>query len=193
MIWTKENCYSAINTYYTHKSDENSVCYSPCGNFLASGCSDKRIFIHDIKKYVYQQEAFAKESCAAYQVIYSPCGRFLASVGWGPIIRIQVIETKEIFRSFAGHKLRVNSILFLSSGKHLISGSDDQNIRIWDIDSQKEAEIFGNHQRGVTCLSLSHSGVYFSSASSDKTVKMWKFRDEFGPNLKITSYIDFNL
>mmetsp|Transcript_20040 Transcript_20040/g.20091 ORF Transcript_20040/g.20091 Transcript_20040/m.20091 type:complete len:190 (+) Transcript_20040:424-993(+) len=188
MIWSKENRYSTIHTYYTHKSDVNSLCYSPCGNFLASGSSDKTIFIHDVNNYEYSQEAFARESCAVYQVMYSPCGRLLASVGEDKIIRIRVIETKEVFRSFAGHKLRVNSILFLPSGKHLISGSDDKNIRIWDIEDQKEAERLDSHLGGVTCLPLSQLGSISAQQALTKQLKCGNSETSFYPHL---SSLDF--
>jgi WD40 repeat protein len=73
----------------------------------------------------------------------------------------------------AGHKSRVNSVVFSPDGKTLATGSYDRTIKLWNASTGKCLKTFYSHSDGVNAVIFSPDSSILISASSDITVKLW--------------------
>ena len=131
-------------TLTEHEIDVGSVAFSPDGRTLASGDQNGTIYLWDsitaasITSLVVNPRAGA----AINSLVFSPDGATLASGGsaqrpdgsWAGGILLWDMDTRQLQKTFIGHKSRVNSVAFSPDGRTLASGSADGTVLIWELD-----------------------------------------------------------
>ncbi|GIX91183.1 NACHT domain- and WD repeat-containing protein 1 [Caerostris extrusa] len=108
------------------------------------------------------------------------------------------LPSKNLTRTFKGHKAPITCLHVTSSGRWLISGSEDTDIIVWNIDSGQIKHRLSNHITGVLgqsghgseyCSASTSTGVFISciavhwdddvfvTGSNDKTVCVWSLEN----------------
>jgi dipeptidyl aminopeptidase/acylaminoacyl peptidase len=150
----------------------NSLVWSPDGNKLASGSSNKIITIWDpitgskIKTLLGHTDYVTS-------VAWSPNGSFLASGSNDKTIKIWNVKTGINLRTLTGHTNQVLSIAWNSNGSSLVSGSLDRSVKIWNITTGVIIKNCTGHTLGVFSVAWSPDGKEIASGSNDATVKVW--------------------
>ena len=126
-----------LATLEGHTNSVTSVAFSPDGQRLASGSSDKTVKIWDSAT---GQELFDLKGHAATvsSVAFSPDGLRLASASRDKSVKIWDSATGKELLALKGHTDVVVSVTFSPDGQRLASGSGDQTVKIWDSATGKE-------------------------------------------------------
>ena len=117
-----------------HLGDVYSVCYSPDGNYIASGGEDLRVCLWNVK--TGKLLAVLKGGAGyVYSVCFSPDGKHVVSGTEDKMALVWNVQTYKCVWKFKGHHDRVWSVIYSPDGKHVVSASHDKTIRIWDVET----------------------------------------------------------
>ena len=169
---------TTLLTYTGHSGSVSSVAWSPDGDRLASGSSDKTVQVWDgaTGRHVVTYHGHKDWVMC---VTWSPDGKYLASGGddytGGGDRTAQVWEaaTGKPVYTFLGHTDAVSALAWSSDGKRLASGSYDRSVRVWDAFSGQHEVICRGHSNWVRAVAWSPNGAHLASASNDGTVRVW--------------------
>ena len=170
-LWdvSREKC---IQTLEGHSHYVESVCWSPDGNYLASGSADKTVIIWDAKSGVCML-TLKGHSDLVKSVCWSPDGKYLASGSQDKTLIIWDAKSGEKLQTLEGHSRSVRSVCWSPDGKYLASGLDDKTLIIWDARSGEKLKTLEGHSFVVWSVCWSPDGKYLASVSWDKTVIIW--------------------
>ncbi|MBE9235138.1 hypothetical protein IQ227_03550, partial [Anabaena aphanizomenioides LEGE 00250] len=121
-----------LQTLTGHSNRIRSVAYSPDGQTLASGSSDKTIKLWDVKTGNLLQ-TLSGHSHWVNSVAYSPDGQTLASGSYDKTIKLWNVKTGNLLQTLTGHSNRIRSVAYSPDGQTLASGSRDETIKLWDV------------------------------------------------------------
>jgi len=195
LAWNPQNpkliAYGNSNSYYNiiidiekdseigfsdHTGSVNSISWSPDGNRIATGSSDKTIIINDI---LYNNKSY-KISVNIRKTIEHP--GIVTSVSWSPNSRYIVsgcsdgnlriwdgvkfklpskenpfINPIECLMEIIGNKTHINSISWSYNFPYIISGGSDKILRIWKISIKNNSSEciaeFSEHKHSILDLS----------------------------------------
>ena len=179
-VWDVESG-KCLRVLTGHTRSVNTVTALPTVGQLASGSSDKLIFVWDI---AYEGEGARLQVLKGHNgAVYTITPLDDIKVVSGALdgdMRIWNVSTGACLRVLEENRGNVVSITALNS-KYLVSTSDHAAIRLWEIASGKclvrytEPGPLGGHVNSVnTVISLSGpEGLRFASASYDTTVRIW--------------------
>ncbi|KAI8075368.1 WD40-repeat-containing domain protein [Gilbertella persicaria] len=155
-----------------------SVCFSPDGNYLATGAEDKQIRIWDIQKkriinilVGHQQDI--------YSLDFSRDGRLIASGSGDCTARIWSMADGKCLHvlRITDHDQKdpgVTSVAFSPDGRIIAAASLDKMVRIWDTQSGVLFERLEGHKDSVYSVVFMPDGKMLVSGSLDKTLKLWQ-------------------
>lgn len=168
-----------------HLEDENadkegdlyirSVCFSPDGQYLATGAEDKLIRVWDIKAKEIKM-TFSGHEQDIYSLDFARNGRILASGSGDKTVRLWSLDPQKellVLRIADG----VTTVALSADGRLVAAGSLDRSVRVWDVDSGTNLDLLdGNegHDDSVYSVAFSPSGRELVSGSLDRTIKMWQ-------------------
>ncbi|MFC1783498.1 WD40 repeat domain-containing protein [Planctomycetota bacterium] len=186
-------------TLIGHEGSVNSLAFSPDGQRIISGSSDKTIKIWDttiyrdtwepdIDAYNYYPRlellTLIGHEARVGSVAFSYDGKRIVSSGGDNTIKVW----DPAFEVLAGHENPVFSVAFSPDGKRIVSGSGDQGgtfvegvfkyidgtINVWDVATGEELMIMLGHNQRVGSVSFSPDGQRIvSMGKDDKTIKFW--------------------
>lgn len=149
-----------------------SLAFSPGGRYVASGRSDRTIWVQDTSSG--QNTRFFEGHAAVVQAIaFSPDGQLLASGDEAGIIKLWNTGNCEQTATLQGHPAGVLSLAFSPDGRTLASGSEDSKVKLWEAASGGHVTTLQGHADRVWCVAFSPDGKTLASGSRDKTIKFW--------------------
>ena len=152
-----------------------SIAYSPDGQRIISGSSDKTIRIWDAETGAALSRSLKGHTGDVWSVAYSPDGRHIISGSSDMTIRIWDAETSAVVgKPLEGHTNYITSVVYSSNGEHIISASADTTIRIWDAKTGDAIiKPLKGHARNVRSVACSPDGQHIVSGSWDNTIHVW--------------------
>ncbi|KAJ6574321.1 hypothetical protein B0H19DRAFT_985970, partial [Mycena capillaripes] len=158
-----------------HGNSVQSVAFSPDGQRIASGSSDKTVRIWDAATGTAIGEPLQGHDDSVQSVAFSPDGRRIVSGSCDKTVRIWDAATgAAIGEPLQGHDDRVQSVAFSPDGQRIASGSSDKTVRIWDAATGAAiGELLQGHDNWVRSVAFSPDGQHIVSGSDDKTVRIW--------------------
>ncbi|MFN7384702.1 MAG: protein kinase domain-containing protein [Dolichospermum sp.] len=164
-----------LQTLTGHSHSVISVAYSPDGQTLASGSSDKTIKLWNVKTGKLLQTLKGHSSWVT-SVAYSPDGQTLASGSGDNTIKLWDVNTGNLLQTFTGHSSSVNSVAYSPDGQTLASGSGDKTIKLWDVKTGNLLQTLPGHSGWVRPVAYSPDGQTLASGSQDDTIKLWNVK-----------------
>jgi len=179
-----------------HSDSVNSVAYSPDGQLLVSGSSDRTI------KLWRQDGTFIKSLSIPYNinaqladvrsVAVSPDGKLLAvgvqlfngvSHTYTGAVQVWRISDGVLVQTLTGYgsgdvtATGVNSVAFSPDGQYLASGSWDRLVKVWRVANGTLVISRSDHTQKVNAVAFSPDGQRLASASDDMTAKLYRTSD----------------
>lgn len=143
------------------------------GETLFSGGQDQTVFAMDIKEgkplplYVGQHGPIRAINCYGNKLC----------IATGNAIRVQSVESGELFQRLCGHTHPIFSLL--RDRNLLYSGSGDRKVFVWNLDTLWPImEINTGHTGRIKAMCLSSKGVLFTG-SSDTLIRKFDMKDAF--------------
>ena len=105
--------------------------FSPDGQKIVSGSSDKTISIWDVHTSAHIGDPLTGHSKKVFSVAVSPDGKYIVSGSADCTLRLWDMETRtQAGDPWQGHTDDVNHVTFSPDGRHVVSGSDDGTLRL---------------------------------------------------------------
>lgn len=160
--------------YTTDSSDSwvGSVCFSPDGKTLASGCSDGNVRLWNVATGAHKA-TFKGHEGPIWSITFSPDGTTLASGSTDKTVRLWNSATEQHLKTLSGYTHVVKSICFSPDSNTLAGGDGDGIILLWNAATGHLEETLSGHTSGVESLSFSPDGNTLASGSSDGTILLW--------------------
>ncbi|KAI9473547.1 MAG: WD40-repeat-containing domain protein [Benjaminiella poitrasii] len=164
-----------------------SVCFSPDGQFLATGAEDMQIRIWDIQKKRIRNILVGHQQ-DIYSLDFSRDGRMIASGSGDCTARIWSIADGKCLHvlRITDHDQKdpgVTSVAFSPDGRVIAAASLDKMVRIWDTQSGVLFERLEGHKDSVYSVAFMPDGKMLVSGSLDKTLKLWQLGTNEGRGL----------
>lgn len=149
------------------------IRYHPCGQYLATCCSDKSWRLWDIggQAEILHQEGHSDD---VFDIAFHPDGSLAGSASMDSYARAWDLRTGRSILLLEGHTSGIRSIDFSPNGYHLATGSLDNSVKVWNLRQRKLEYTIPAHLGAVTTVMFEkENGYYLASASFDKTIKFW--------------------
>jgi WD40 repeat protein len=191
-----------------HSDSVNSIAYSPDGQLLVSGSSDRTVklwrqdgtFIRSLAiPYDFNHQLFDVLSVAI-----SPDSTLIAAgvqqtIGGGQFtsaVHIWRMSDGQLVQTFTGYAIGgvtntgVTSVAFSPDGQYLASGSKDQSVKVWRMSTGTLVSSRSDHAQQVNAVAFSPDGQWLASASNDRTAKLYRTSD-WGLERTLTGHGDY--
>ena len=146
-----------------------SVAFSPDGQWIVSGSSDKTIYVWSAMTGEVVRGPITGHTDLVYSMSFSPDGKQIVSGSHDKTICVWNAMTGEMIAGpFTGHIDSVNSVGFSPDGQCIVSGSGDQTIRMWNLLSSKR-DMMAVHMSSVKSVGFPSDGKQIVS-SEDKSI-----------------------
>ncbi|PVI07608.1 WD40 repeat-like protein [Periconia macrospinosa] len=152
-----------------------SVCFSPNGQYLATGAEDKVIRVWDIATRTIKHQ-FTGHEQDIYSLDFARNGRIIASGSGDRSVRLWDLETNQQLRNLSIED-GVTTVAISPDNRFVAAGSLDKSVRVWDANTGAlvvRLEGEQGHKDSVYSVAFAPSGDRLVSGSLDKTIKMWE-------------------
>ncbi|CAI6333446.1 unnamed protein product [Periconia digitata] len=152
-----------------------SVCFSPNGQYLATGAEDKVIRVWDIASRTIKHQ-FTGHEQDIYSLDFARNGRIIASGSGDRSVRLWDLETNTQLRNLSIED-GVTTVAISPDNRFVAAGSLDKSVRVWDAQTGAlvvRLEGEQGHKDSVYSVAFAPSGDRLVSGSLDKTIKMWE-------------------
>jgi WD40 repeat protein len=125
-VWDAEVGKVISGPFTGHTGSVNSVAFSPDGERVASGSTDKTIHVWDVKTGKVTSRLSKGDMEAVCSVAFSPDSKRTVSGSTDQTIRVWDVETGQVVsQPLRGHTSLISSVAFSPDGKHIVTGSQD--------------------------------------------------------------------
>lgn len=158
-----------------------SVCFSPDGQYLATGAEDKQIRVWDIKSRTIRY-LFTGHEQDIYSLDFSRNGRHIASGSGDRTVRMWDMENGQCVLTLSIED-GVTTVAISPDGRFVAAGSLDKTVRVWDTSTGflvERLEAPDGHLDSVYSVAFTPNGKDLVSGSLDKTIKLWELQSARG-------------
>ena len=196
-LWDSDT-HQLLNTLIRHTEPINTVVFSPNGETIASGSSDRTIRLWDVNTRELLKTLMGHTD-SVNSVVFSPDGETIASAGNDRTIRLWNLNTGELIKTLTGHIENANTVAFSPDGNTIASGSGrlvylgggedqgtcvGQEIRLWNAHTGELIKTLRGHTSVVNSIAFSPDGNtiasgsghwmgYESTYSAGEEVRLW--------------------
>ncbi|HWN10187.1 MAG TPA: WD40 repeat domain-containing protein [Pyrinomonadaceae bacterium] len=138
LIWAVAN--GQVEKRLPTRNEVTAIAFSPEGQKLATGASDRMISIWNLQTGL-AQSSFRKHESSINALAFSHDGQLLASGGDDRTIVLWEVAAGKSKRTFKGHDQTVTSLAFSADGQLLASGSGNASVVIWEVATGKLSRV----------------------------------------------------
>ncbi|KAF8836599.1 WD40 repeat-like protein [Paxillus ammoniavirescens] len=175
-VWDVET-HELIEEWESHTGSILSITLSPDDRLAASGDSDGKLVIWEIKEGSGIKHSIETGTGWVLSICFSPNGEKIACAArksGNYTIQIFDVESGELILGSIYHEDWVRCVIWSLDGTKLFSASNDHTIRCWNSETAEPVgQPWTGHMDCVTWLSLSPDGKRLASTSLDQTVRFW--------------------
>lgn len=154
-----------------HAEAVNALAFSPKGDILASGSTDKTIKLWEVSSG-QAVRTLTGHPKALIDLVFNPEGSMLASASTKAIKLWEVSSGQEV-GTLTGHSDSIMNIAFSPDGQLLASGSTDKTIKLWDVSTRSEKHTL-EYSHEIRSIAFSPNGDMLVSGNSDMKVALWE-------------------
>ncbi|KAF9542815.1 hypothetical protein EC957_001535 [Mortierella hygrophila] len=154
------------------------VAYSPDGQSIATGGSDKAVWEWNASTGKSRRPILVDYSTTIGCLSYSPDGKQIGTAGYDTAVRLDDVAQRgggggggglELW----GHFGIVNGVAFSPCGQWIASSCFDTTVRLWDTQTGAPGSILTGHTSGATCVAYSPSGDQVAAGGEDGSIRIW--------------------
>jgi WD40 repeat protein len=155
-----------------HKDSVKAVCFSPNGQFLATGSQDStvKIWSTTTRRCLQTLEGHIGVVCA---VTYTPDGKYLITACDDNLVRLWSIETGKISATFKIKEGIIYCLAVSPDGQYVAVGCSLTGTEIWSIEKRKRVKILAEKDNEVRSIAYSADGKYIAVGGSNGLVHYW--------------------
>ncbi len=139
-----------------------SLAFSPNGNLLAAGKSDRALLLFDVNDGARLGNVDDLRNLGQVKACqFTPDGSKLLAGGYSGQILIWNVSKEGLMKpagQFVGHSKELNCIAISSDSRFAVSGGRDNVLRYWQIDNGKELGSFPGFKGAIKACYLSSNG-----------------------------------
>lgn len=147
------------------------IAWSPCGQFIASGCEQIRVW-SALSGFLVNLLS-SLDVYGPYCLDWSPCSSYLVSTSEAVNIALWDVAHGTVVRILEGHSDNVVSLRWSPDGMYVASCSLDKAVRVWGAHSGVCVSILKGHTEAVLSLAWSDDSDFLLSGSADKQLLLW--------------------
>lgn len=175
---TKSPVQSTLPTHATyqlvfrqHQQTVHAVAWSPDGTALASGASDRQIFIWNINGQVQVNKDLG---ATVHALTWSPDSHQLAAAATNQIFFFKAQNGMTEAHSTHTHHANVTALAWSPQQPQLlVSGSLDKLAVVWDTQTFQPQTFFRQHTAGILAASWASDGQTIATSSQGGVVRIW--------------------
>ena len=155
-----------------HQGAVRSLAFSPAGDKLASGGTDKTVMVWDVAS----QQGLGmcpEHKGAVFGVAISPNGQTLASGCGSETIKLWTLGNVSTgsLASISYHSSVIRTLAFSVEGRTLVSGSEDNTVKLWNLVTRREVASF-KYEAHVRLVTFSPDGNALAVITDNGTLRI---------------------
>ena len=155
-----------------HTNIVHAVKFSHDGSTIASGASDRHLWIWD-RKTMKGNDVVCTNLSRIRALAFSPDDRLIAVGDRNGLVQVRSSATGDLISTFNGEVGECHALIFTPDGRQLIHGTGNGVIKIWDLAGKKLSSELNVHSKTILSLKLSRDGRTLASSSYDGSIILW--------------------
>ncbi|XP_076368818.1 NACHT domain- and WD repeat-containing protein 1-like [Tachypleus tridentatus] len=98
-------------------------------------------------------------------MVSTPDSQYVLCSTQEKIIHMYNLPSKNLIKTFVGHKAAITCLHITPSGRYLVSGSEDTDVILWDVEQGSVKHRLSYHIAGVLCVATTNSETFVLSGS----------------------------
>jgi len=129
-LWNPTSSKKPVARLTGHVQLVNAVCFSPDGQWLASGSFDGAVRLWAARTGKFTATLRGHVG-AVYQLCWSSDSRLLASGSKDSTVKVWEVRTRKLKEDLPGHADEVYAVDWSPDGERVASGGKDRNLKMW--------------------------------------------------------------
>ena len=168
----------------SHPLTIRSVCFTPGGKYLVTGCNDGTAKLWDTEANLQKNSSLNsnyfhsfKHSDKIRSVSVSTDGQLMATAGndnSAMLWSLKDLSQQEPVAAFENeHAGPLTAVRITPDGKWLATGSKDSFVKLWSIETRKVIQVFTGGSFSVNTAVLRNDGKFLATGHKNNVIKIW--------------------